>query len=155
MISISAFDFPQLIHSSVEQAELDPSEKVVGANKIQESLRKYTKGWHTHCRSPRPALRGRAGGRSGCLRHCGSVGAKMGQKTWSHQPLVLWVCLPLLGVQSSPSPSSGRGTLVSSASVTWSWGLEVGAEKQKKWGKVMRIPLPARRKVPATTKEAV
>lgn len=82
MISILAFDFPQLIHSSVEQAELDPSEKVVGANKRQESLRKYIGLAHT-LQEPQACSEGQGGegGRSGCLRHCGSVGAKMGQKT--------------------------------------------------------------------------
>lgn len=65
--------------------------------------------------------------------------------------------LSLSGIQSSPGPSSlGKGTLGSTASLMSSWGLEVGAEKQeKKWGRVMRTPLPARRKAPATTKEAV
>ena len=61
MIRILAFDFPQLIHSSVEQAELDPSEKVVGANKRQESSRKYKGLAHT-LQEPQACSEGRGGG---------------------------------------------------------------------------------------------
>ena len=61
MIHILAFDFPQLIHSSVEQAELDPSEKVVGANKRQESSRKYKGLAHT-LQEPQACSEGRGGG---------------------------------------------------------------------------------------------
>lgn len=62
MRSILAFDFPQLIHSSVEQAELlDPSEKVVGANKRQESSRKYKGLAHT-LQEPHACSEGQGGG---------------------------------------------------------------------------------------------
>lgn len=53
------------------------------------------------------------------------------------------------------STSVARGTLVPSASVIRPWGLEIGAEKQKKWDRVMRTPLSIIRKAPATTKAAV
>lgn len=88
--------------------------------------------------------------RSRCLGHCGSLGTKMGQERTGAADL--W--LPgLFGVQPSPSASVARGTLVPSASVTRPWDLEVGAEKQEKWDRVMRTPLPIISKAPTTTKE--